>query len=284
VTGRLLAVGLLTLLALVGAWLLAAGTPLVILLAAGIPAAAYAVAILRIDRYRREPLAALVAAFVGGALLAAGAAGAINDAVLAYVEGLVGAASARQVTPVLVAPVLEEVAKAAVLAAVLRTWFASFNNVLDGIVYGALVGLGFAMAENIGYFTLAAVQGGPRGLVQGLYLRAVLEGLIHPAFTAATGAGFGYVREARSAPRRWSAAVIGLGAAVVQHVVWNGAVSAGLTQLLCAAATPDGPCQVVPPPARLYAVAPVVIVAFLAPGILVLGAMARARLGASPRQ
>ena len=82
-TGRLLAVGLLTLLALVGAWLLAAGTPLVILLAAGIPAAAYAVAIIRIDRYRREPLAALVAAFVGGALLAAGAAGALNDAVLA---------------------------------------------------------------------------------------------------------------------------------------------------------------------------------------------------------
>ena len=283
-TRRSLAAGLLTLLLLAGAWLLVAGTPLVILLAAGLPAAAYAVVIVRLDRHRREPLPALAAAFVGGALLAAGAAGALNDAMLAWMGGLVGAASARQATPVFVAPLLEEVAKAVVLVAVLRVWFAHFDNVLDGIVYGALVGLGFAMTENIGYFTLAAVQGGPRGLVQGLYLRAVLEGLIHPAFTAATGAGFGYVREARSAPRRWAAGVIGLGAAVVQHVVWNGAVSVGLTQLLCAAATPDGPCQVVPPPARLYAVVPVVIVAFLAPGILVLGAMARARLGASPRQ
>ncbi len=277
-TGRSLVVGLLTLLALAGAWLVVAGTPLVILLAAGVPAAAYAVVIARIDRHRRLPLSALTAAFVGGALLAAAAAGALNDAVLAW---MTGAASARQVTPVLVAPLLEEVAKALVLAAVLRIWFAHFDNVLDGIVCGALVGLGFAMTENIGYFTLAAVQGGPRGLVQSLYLRAVLEGLVHPAFAATTGAGFGYAREAGSARMRWAAPVIGLLAAVVQHVVWNGVVSAWVTQLLCAAATPDGPCQAVPPPARLYAAVPLVIVAFLAPGILMLGAMARARWNAA---
>jgi RsiW-degrading membrane proteinase PrsW (M82 family) len=290
VTGRRVVGVSLALLALGAAWLLVAGTPFVILLAAGLPTVAWAAVIVRIDRGRREPPAALVAALAGGALLAAGASGAINDAVLAWTGHLVGTTVARQWTPVLAAPVLEELAKAVVLAAVLYVWFAAFDNVLDGIVFGALVGLGFAMTENVRYFTLAAVQGGPQGLLQSLYLRAGLEGLIHPVCTAATGAGVGYAREAHSARSRWAAPAIGVGAAVLQHVAWNGVVSAAVTRLLCAAATPDGPCQVVPPPARLYVAVRAVIVAFLAPGVLILGAMARTRLsdamrgrGQSPR-
>ena len=274
-TGRLLVVGLLTLLVLVSAWLLVAATPLVIVLAAGVPAAAYAVVIIRLDRDRREPLSALMAAFIGGALVAALAASAINDAVGAWTAGT---PSDRWVAAVLAAPLLEEVAKAVVLGAVLRIWLAYFDGVLDGMVYGALVGLGFAMTENLGYFTLAAVQGGPGGLARSLYLRGVLQGLIHPVFTAAAGAGFGYARETRSAWVRRLAPVIGLGAAVVQHVVWNGVVSAEVTRLLCAAATADGRCLAVPPPVRLYAAVPAVIGAFLAPSLLILGAMVRRRL------
>ena len=34
---------------------------------------------------------------------------------------------------------------------------------IDGVIYAAMVGLGFAFAENIDYYGRALLQGGPRG-------------------------------------------------------------------------------------------------------------------------
>ena len=66
----------------------------------------------------------------------------------------------------------------------------------EGALLGALIGLGFELVENQHYLTLAAVQAGTAGLVRGVWVRGILGGLKHAVFTAITGAGLGWAREA----------------------------------------------------------------------------------------
>jgi hypothetical protein len=149
-------------------------------------------------------------------------------------------------------------------------WREEFDNVTDGIVYGALVGVGFAMTENIGYFMLAAVQGGMSGLVQGVYLRSFLGGFNHAAFTGAVGAGFGYAREALSARTRVLAPVVGLFGAILQHIAWNAIASQMITGVLCNQEFPEGPCQPAPNTVGLLVIIPLIVAAFIGPGGLTL--------------
>lgn len=50
---------------------------------------------------------------------------------------------------------IEELVKGLAFIAVVRKFEKSFNQVVDGIFYAALIGIGFAFAENIYYFTRA---------------------------------------------------------------------------------------------------------------------------------
>jgi RsiW-degrading membrane proteinase PrsW (M82 family) len=51
--------------------------------------------------------------------------------------------------------VIEELVKAGAFIIIIRKYEAAFNQVVDGIVYAAFIGIGFAFAENIYYFTRA---------------------------------------------------------------------------------------------------------------------------------
>jgi hypothetical protein len=105
-----------------------------------------------------------------------------------------------------------------------------FDNVVDGIVYGALVGLGFAMTENIIYFGRAYADGGVVGVGVSFYLRVMLSGLAHAIYTGTIGAGIGYARENRSA-LGWFVAFICFCLGVFQHFLWN-TLPAGLLPLV----------------------------------------------------
>jgi hypothetical protein len=72
-----------------------------------------------------------------------------------------GGDPALQVWVIASGPVVEELTKGAVLTRPVR-WRCKdeFDGVLDGIVYAGMVGLGFAMAENIQYYGHAAFAGG----------------------------------------------------------------------------------------------------------------------------
>jgi len=70
-----------------------------------------------------------------------------------------------------------------------------FDNVMDGLVYGALIGLGFQVMEDIQYFMLAASWSGDAAgsVVDMFFLRVVLSGLYsHMLFTGFLGFGFAY--------------------------------------------------------------------------------------------
>ena len=53
---------------------------------------------------------------------------------------------------------------------------------LDGIVYAAMVGLGFAFTENILYYGRTALEGGVP-LAATFFVRGVLSPFAHPVFT-----------------------------------------------------------------------------------------------------
>lgn len=248
-------------------------TPPLIAAAALLPPLGWAGLVLLLDRRRREPWAPLCASFLWGAAAAALVAGEVNDALLAT-HGLGDA------VPKLLGPAVEEIAKASALLVVLAVWPGELDDPLDGIVYGALAGLGFAATENLGYYTLAALQGGAPGLTRALWLRGLLQGLNHAAFTATTGAavGWAYGRTARP-PAPAAAVLLGLGLAVVVHAVWNAVASEAITQVLCGAPVPGAPCTPAPAPLDLLVTVPVLVAAFVGPLVLALFV-----IGTAPRR
>jgi RsiW-degrading membrane proteinase PrsW (M82 family) len=269
-------VGALTLSAFFGGLLvrLLVHSPALVVVAAALPAACWVMAVAVLGRRGRRRWPFLLLAPVAGAAIAAFAASYLNTLSLALATRAVGEQTARWLTPGILAPVNEEAAKAAVLVALVPIFPYAFSDMLDGLVYGALVGVGFAFTENLEYFTLAAVQGGHTGLLQSVYVRAVLGGFSHAAFAAATGAGLGLAREKRFG--RWRAAgVVGFLLATVSHLFWNILVGPGITETLCNAPGPGAACQPSPTPLDLLVRAPGIALFGLAPALLVLLAFLR---------
>lgn len=104
------------------------------------------------DRYEREPLPHVVAAFVLGAyaLLAAQGAAALVERLVTREWLALGGTPGRLFDAFVVAGLVEEGAKLVVLAGAVYHW-AQFDEPLDGLIYGVAVGLGFAAVENVFY-------------------------------------------------------------------------------------------------------------------------------------
>ena len=243
------------------------GTAFLIVAAGLIPPAGFAAAVLVFGRRAAIPWLPLLAALLWGATAAALGAQLLNDAALDALP--------RQVVTPLVGPLVEEAAKASALLVVVLVWPGIVRGAREGIVLGALAGLGFAATENIGYYTLAAVQGGATGVARALYVRGVLEGLNHAAFTAIIGAAAGHARAlAGPAARRWATAAAGLGIAVAVHGTWNAVASTAITSLLCNAPAEGAACAPAPQPLDLLISVPVLVAAFVGPLTALLVALA----------
>ncbi len=159
-----------------------------------------------IDRFEREPWFLRLAAFLWGALIAIPPALLIErrvDSLLADLLGLNTSDVVRSAFQGLNAGITEETIKGLGLLLLFVILRDEFDNVTDGIVYGALIGAGFAMVENFHYFAVDFKQF-PIFLI---VYRIVLGWLGHSTFTACFGAALGYVRHTRV---RWRHAVIPL--------------------------------------------------------------------------
>ncbi|HEU5108779.1 MAG TPA: PrsW family intramembrane metalloprotease, partial [Micromonosporaceae bacterium] len=180
------------------------------------------------DFLEREPPLLLATAFAWGGLVATSLAGSGSAALHNLVAKWSSPAFAAAWGPALVGPTVEETVKALGIVAIVLVAGAQLNSVLDGVVYGALVGLGFQVVEDV-VFAVDAVAfagGGDRvdPVVTTFLLRGFLAGLwSHTLFGALAGAGVGYlvVRVDRSALSRVGAAALALGGAWACHFVWN---------------------------------------------------------------
>lgn len=126
-----------------------------------------------------------------------------------------------------------------------RRGYDEFNGTLDGVVYGATVGLGFATAERLAASSIgqAVIPGMAPGVFDGLGT-ALLEGLKGGVFGAIVGAGLGAAIEVRAQALRAALPVIALAAAVGANgahgwIAEEGALSdAGLMRSRIALALP----------------------------------------------
>lgn len=201
------------------------------LLAGVVPTAIYAAVIWWFDRYEKEPLWLLTVAFLWGAIPAI-----ILSLTVELILGVpVSVLGEGLLTEVVesggVAPVIEEIAKAVALLGLFVFLRREFDNILDGIIYGALVGFGFAMTENILYFLGSLFTKGWGEWSMVVFLRAIVFGLNHAFFTSLTGAALGFARLSRAVWERWLVPPLGLGLAIAFHAIHN--IGASLAELSC---------------------------------------------------
>jgi hypothetical protein len=99
-----------------------------------------------------------------------------------------------------------------------------FDDAMDGFVYGAICGLGFALVEDVLYF-MAAFGGTPAGVLEGFYVRVLSSGLYgHVLYTGLTGIGIGvFVTRRSDRPLGYRLKVAGglFALAVLGHFLWN---------------------------------------------------------------
>jgi protease PrsW len=191
--------------------------------------------ILLVDRLEPEPRGDLITAFAWGAGIAALVAAVINTAGLLFItQPDLGKGTGQYVSATFGAPVVEESLKAMVLAWLLWRRRLELDGPTDGIMYAAMVGLGFAMIENVNYYTSALIRprlGGVELLGVTFVFRGLLSPLAHPIFTSMTGIGAAYAATRRNAT--W-AFWLGLLGAMILHGMWNGLTRFGLGGIVIA--------------------------------------------------
>ena len=188
------------------------------------------------DRYEKEPLGLVLAVFLWGFLPAA-ILSLITQLILGIPFMLLDETGqlADTVTVSIVAPVTEEFFKGLAVLLVFLFWRYEFDGVFDGIIYGSLVGFGFAAIENVLYF----MSGEALEIL--ILMRAFVFGLNHALFTSLTGIGFGIARHARSPLLRFTAPMLGLIAAIGAHSLHNTSLllASEMEGLICLALVAD---------------------------------------------
>jgi RsiW-degrading membrane proteinase PrsW (M82 family) len=202
------------------------------LLASGMATTLYAWLVWWLDHYEKEPWWLLVLAFLWGAVPAV-VVSLVLEIIFDIPVSVLGGGLAYEIAgSSLVAPAVEEVAKGLVVFGILLFVRREIDSVLDGIVYGAMAGLGFAFTENFFYVVGSLVDGGWGQWAGVLFMRAMLFGLNHAFFTGVTGGALGYARLSTNFSIGVIASVLGLGGAMIFHSVHNlGATLASVTYL-----------------------------------------------------
>ncbi len=194
-----------------------------------VPMLIYAMFLWWLDRWEKEPLHLLAAAFLWGfvpsailAIIAQLVLDIPTSAVLNYNQ-----LAYELVSGSIIAPITEESIKAVALLMIFVFFYREFDSPLDGIIYGSLAGFGFAAIENVLYF----VSGGSQDLANLgclIFMRAFLFGLNHAFFTSLTGIGFALARYQKNLLLKLLLPLLGLGAAVFAHGLHNGLATFGL--------------------------------------------------------
>lgn len=191
---------------------------LVALVVAVVPVGIVIPSFLWLDRYEAEPRSSLLFAFGWGACVATAVSLVVNSGTVFVLEQL--GRDGDVLGAVAVAPIVEETTKGFGVLVLFWLRRREFDGLVDGVVYGGLVGAGFAFAENILYFGRAFLEAGSEGLLVTFVVRGLLGPFAHPLFTLWTGIGIGVAVTGRGAAR-YLAPAAGLLLAMVLHGLWN---------------------------------------------------------------
>lgn len=176
----------------------------------------YMLVIRLVDINEREPLWAMAAMFAAGAV----AAGLVE---IVFSDPSWELNTFKEAFSSELGKFVAMLAGFGILAAVarMRGW-SELNGLMDGVIYGVAVGLGFAtgagflrhleIGEAAVFFNVS-----PFGLIWS----AALTGLAQGLFGAIQGAGFGAGVDARDDARRFGLPIVGLIAAILVHMLFR---------------------------------------------------------------
>lgn len=197
------------------------------MICATLPVPIYVMLVVWIDRYESEPLWMLATSFFWGALIAVFIAIVFNTSIVIMAAQATNSADVGEnIGAVISAPIVEESAKALILVVLFLWKKDEFDGIVDGIVYAGMVGLGFAMTENILYYG-RAVQRGPEMLTFVFVLRGMAAPFSHPLFTSMTGIGLGWARQSDNGFVKITMPVLGFMLAILMHATWNASATFG---------------------------------------------------------
>jgi protease PrsW len=177
-----------------------------------------------IDRFEPEPWWALGMAFAWGLFAACGFSMVINTVMGAIGQsiggelGIGGKLGGHIMGAVISAPLTEEFWKGLAPLGCLIFMRRQFDGKVDGFIYAAFAGLGFAVGENAMYYA--------RGLMSGTFwyqfmLRGVLRPWNHAFYASLIGVGLGIARETTKGHIKILAPLGGFSLAVGLHAFWN---------------------------------------------------------------
>ncbi len=183
-----------------------------------------------LDRRERESIWLFGGALLWGMVISTGLSALFNAIGFGFIalglEVAAGLDSEAVVTQLLgaalVAPPVEEAAKG--VGILVLFWFlrAEFDNLRDGLIYGALIGLGFNIAETALYVMNGFLETGEAPISQQFATRFVFLGLNgHMLWTALCGAGVGLARQTAQAWLRFVAPIGAYLLAVIAHALNN---------------------------------------------------------------
>ncbi|MFD0310421.1 PrsW family intramembrane metalloprotease [Streptomyces sp. NPDC127119] len=190
-----------------------------------------------LDRVDPGPWRNLLFSFAWGACAAALIAIVANSFATQWIATATADPShADTLGATVIAPIVEESAKAAAVLLVFLFRRRDFTGIVDGVVIAGVTATGFAFTENILYLGTAFGTDqltGDTGLFSvtaaTFFVRVIMSPFAHPLFTVLTGIGFGIAALSadRHQVRRVVLPITGLLLAMGMHAMWNGSSAFG---------------------------------------------------------
>lgn len=181
----------------------------------------------RLDLFEREPVAVRLAAFLWGAVASIAVSMMANNSALIVFAANMGSDWARTWGPAIAGPLNEEWFKAIGVVLLILIVREHFHRPMDGLIYGALIGLGFQVVENVTYavnFATINPNSDWAGALSATIIRIAVAGpWSHPLYTAVAGLGIAYLITQPRRPLTLRLTVAGslFGLSMAMHALWN---------------------------------------------------------------
>ncbi|MFC9500441.1 PrsW family intramembrane metalloprotease [Streptomyces sp. NPDC056982] len=191
-----------------------------------------------LDRVAPGPWRNLLFSFAWGACAAALIAIVANSFATHWIAtNSADPSNADTLGATVIAPIVEESAKACAVLLIFLFRRRDFTGIVDGVVIAGVTATGFAFTENILYLgnafgtdRLNSGTGMASVTAATFFVRIVMSPFAHPLFTVLTGIGFGvaaWTAPGRGPVRRVLLPIAGLLLAMGMHATWNGSSAFG---------------------------------------------------------
>ncbi len=190
------------------------------LIGATLPMLVYLFFLWKFDKNEPEPIKFVLFHFLYGASFAI-IIGIIGSKMFSFpLDFIFGKETTSLLKVIIIAPIVEELAKALLLLKTIKN--KNVDNLTDGLIYGAAIGLGFGMTENFLYFIF--FSNSLATFLPIFIIRSGFSAVMHSLSTATIG-GLMSLTKYSSRSKFIKTTIAGLIFAIFIHFIWNLSVS-----------------------------------------------------------